>query len=231
MNILLVDDNPEILKRIEKDLFKYFSEHVEKVNFYSYSSHFSSINIEYDYDFVFIDIDLVDENGIELVSTIKEIHPNIKVVFLSSYLNLIHDSLFVQPFYFIRKANYEEDLNKFFLILNKLEKVNQIIELNYKNTKHKINVQDIYYISSFGHELTIVAKSGTFSDNRKLKEILEYVQLHHYFVRIHKSYIINLDYLKSYKHNVIYMIDGAEINLGRIYKLEFENKYREFLLK
>lgn len=230
MNILLVDDNPIILNKVKKDLFNFFSEQSESVNFYSYSSNFHSIQLE-EYDFVFMDIDLVTNNGIELVSSMKKLYPKMKVVFLSGYLNLIHDSLFVQPFYFIRKAYYEEDLQKFFLILNQLEKTRQIIKLTYKNNVQMINVQDIYYVSSFGHELTVVSKCGSFSDNRKLKEMLNLLQKSHSFVRIHKSYIINFEYLKAYKQNIIYMNDDTKINLGRIYKADFEAKFKEFLLK
>lgn len=231
MNILLVDDDKNIIEIIKKDLFIYFSEFNHDVNFYAYSSDFLSIDINIVYDFIFIDIELLSENGIDIVKKIKYSQPKSKVIFISGYLNLIHDSMFVQPFYFIRKMNYKEDLDKFFMILNHLEKENKIICLNYKNEKTKVNIDEICYISSSGHELTIVTKDGKYSDNRKLKDFFNYLQYNDSFVRIHKSFIINLDYLLSYKKNTIILIDKTEINIGRKYKDEFEMKFKEFLLK
>lgn len=231
MNILLVDDDKNMIKEIKKDLFIYFSECNNKVDFYTYSSNFLSINLDIEYDFIFIDIELLSENGIDIVRNIKYSQPKVRVIFMSGYLNLIHDSLLVQPFYFIRKTNYKEDLNKFFMILNQLEKVNEIICLNYKNEKTKVNINEIYYISSSGHELTVVTKNGKYSDNRKLKDFLNIVHSHDVFVKIHKSFIINLEYLLSYKKNTVTLIDKTEINIGRIYKEEFEKRFKEFLLR
>lgn len=113
MNILIIDDDVEMIKKLKKDLFNFFSGYVDKTYIYSYSSNYFSIDKTIDYDFCFVDIDLIEENGIEVAKYIKEEQLKVKIVFISSYLNLIHDSLIVQPFYFIRKKYYKNDLENF----------------------------------------------------------------------------------------------------------------------
>ena len=231
MNILIIDDNLKMIEKLKKDLFIRFSEYIDKTNIFSYSSNFYAIDTTIEYDFCFVDIDLIDENGIEVVKYIKERQLKIKIVFISSCLNLIHDSLIVQPFYFIRKKYYKEDLENFFAIYTNMEKTKELISLNYKYNKVNINVEDIIYIASFGHQLSIKTKAGLYEDNRKLIEIENYLSNLGTFSRGHKSYIINLEYLVSYKKNLLLLTDGTEIILGRVYKKNFDKMFQEYLLR
>lgn len=231
MNILIVDDDKIMLKQLEKDIFVFFSAFIDRVNIYSYSSNFQAIKMDIEYNFCFMDIDLVNDDGINLVKSIKNIQYKSKIVFISNHLHLIHDSLIVQPFYFIRKPYYKNDLNNFFAICTDLETSKKVILINYKYNKSKINIEDIIYIMSYGHQLTIKVKEDFFYDNRTMKDMECYLKDVGFFARVHKSYIINLNYLRSYKKNLIILSDGTEIILGRIYKKEFDKIFQEYLLQ
>lgn len=231
MNILIIDDDVEMIKKLKKDLFIFFSEYVDRTHIYSYSSNYFSIDRTIDYDFCFVDIDLIDESGIEVVKYIKEEQLKVKIVFISGYLNLIHDSLIVQPFYFIRKRYYKNDLANFFVIYTNMKKSKELISLNYKYNRVIINVEDIIYVASFGHQLTVKTKKRLYEDNRKLMDIQEYLSNQGTFARVHKSYIINLEYLVSYKKNMLILEDGTEIVLGRVYKKDFDKRFQEYLLR
>lgn len=50
------------------------------------------------------------------------------------------------------------------------------------------------------------------------------------FVRIHKSYIINLDYIKAIGNSVT-LQNGMDVPLARRRKKEFEEKYKNFLIE
>lgn len=51
-----------------------------------------------------------------------------------------------------------------------------------------------------------------------------------YFVRIHKSYIVNLRYVVKVGSTVV-LKDGTAVPLARRRKKEFEIRYREFLVR
>lgn len=230
VNVLLIDDDESFSKKIYKDLFAYFSEFYEEINIDSYYSDFLSINFSLNYDYAFIDIDLKELNGIDIAKNIKMNNSKTIINFISSHHNLIHNSLVVQPFYFIRKMNYSDDIKLFFELINEQIKSRTIIDLNYSGTKTRIFTDEIIYIEVKLHKLIIKTKEREYYDNRSLKNI-EKLLAKDTFIRIHKSYIVNLDYLVSYRKNLLILNGNVEITIGRAYKKEFEIFYKDYLLK
>lgn len=230
MNILLVDDDTFFLKKLEKDLFVYFSEFFEEVNFISYSSNFSSIKYDINFNYAFIDIDLNDDNGINIASYLKENLPKTTLIFVSAHSNLIHNSLVVQPFYFIRKFSYQKDIDTFFELIEKLKKDKRLIGLNYGGEKRQVFTDEIIYIEVQLHKLTIQATNNKFCDHRSMKEILSFLPKEN-FVRVHKSFTININHLISYKSNTIKLSNNNKIIIGRAYKKDFEQFYQRYLIR
>ena len=230
MEILLIDDDILFLDKICKDLFAYFSEYYEEVNIISYSSDFLSIKFDSSFDYAFIDIDLPDKNGIELAQTIKLKNPKTTLSFVSAHTNLIHNSLIIQPFYFIRKAKYKKDLEIFFSLIKIDTNERKIIDFNYNGLKSRVFTDEIIYIEAQLHKLIIKTKDREYYDNHSLKEIITFLP-DDIFVRVHKSYIVNLDYLISYKKNLLILIDNIEITIGRSFKKDIDQFYQMYLIR
>lgn len=231
MNVLIIDNNVDLTKKLKNDLYIYFTGHYERVNFDTYSSDFKLINFEKHYDYAFIDIDLHETyDGIDLAIRLKKYNLKLCVIFVSAYSELIHDSLIIQPFYFIRKTTYEEDLLKFFSLISKQVEINQLIELNYKGEKNRVNINDIICIETLVHQLIIRTKQKDYHDNRSLKEFYKLLSKDN-FIQIHKSFIINLDYLLDYRSNHVILTKDMEINVGRSYKENFNKVLKEYILK
>lgn len=57
------------------------------------------------------------------------------------------------------------------------------------------------------------------------KNVLEVLAAEN-FVQIHKSYIVNKSYLKSYNLTAVELTNGKQLNVGRKYKNQFK-KYFE----
>ena len=56
-----------------------------------------------------MDIDLVIQNGINLVKQLKMINADLIVIFISAREDLVFDTFSVEPFQFIRKKHYDQD--------------------------------------------------------------------------------------------------------------------------
>ena len=231
MKILIIDNNKNMAKKLKQDLRSFFGDFHEDIVFDLYSTDFSDIDLKKDYDFAFIDIDLNEEyNGIDIALRINESNHNISIVFVSAHNKYIHDALITSPFYFIRKKFYEKDLDIFFsMIANRVE-LNQILNLKYKDEKSIVPINKIIIIEGQVHQLTISSLYKNYYDNRSLKNIYNLLP-NNRFVQIHKSYIINLDYLLEYKGGRVKMANGFIINVGRSYKEHFNNVFKEYLIK
>lgn len=62
-----------------------------------------------------------------------------------------------------------------------------------------------------------------------LKNVYEYLpQLS--FIQIHRSFIINFDYIESFTMSDVTLKNGFRITIGRIYQSEFKKRVTEYFL-
>lgn len=227
MKIAIIDDDLDFAKELKNDLLAHFNSFDEDIQIDTFGN---TESFSYQYTIYFIDITLHDVNGIDIARQIKLFDKNCYIIFVSAKNELIHDTLSARAFYFIRKSCYKIDLVTFFNLIDDEFKEDSFISLNYKAKKSHISLNDIVYIESQGHKLLIKTRDQEYYDNRTLKDITDSLQKHRY-VQIHKSYIINIDYLVSFKNNTITMVDNKKITVGRVYQPQFKQFYQEYLTR
>lgn len=114
-------------------------------------------------------------------------------------------------------------------LLDKNQKLQQSIaqlksrdnkEAEYMVLKSKalIPYRDIIYIKSDEHYLNIYLADRNFPEveRQSLSSMKE--QLPDHFIQIHRSYIVNLDYVKSVSASQLELNDGTELTISRKYK-------------
>lgn len=118
----------------------------------------------------------------------------------------------------------QEELKTYKIKLqNKTSDNNDTSILQLKN-KVIINTNDILYIKSDGHylEYFLQDKQLPIVDRNKLSEIIHTLPQSN-FVRIHKSYIVNIAYIKVINATKVLMDNGEWLNLSRAYKDELKS--------
>ena len=228
MHIALIDDDIVFLERLKKlcntyckNLFKSYQIDV-----------FSNEKKLYEekYDVYFLDIDLGTENGIEIAKCIKDIYADSIIIFISAKSYLIFNALKVQPFYFVRKQNLEDDLKELFKLLNiYYKKTMKMITFDYYGRKTSIFLKNIHYITSFGHDISIVCDQETYTYRSSLKDVLNLIDSP-VVVQVHRSYAVSMMYIKEVDKNNIILKDETCITLGKKYVDEFMFQYREYLI-
>ena len=176
-------------------------------------------------DVLFLDINLPDISGLDFIKTIKNPPAIIMTTAYPDYavssfeLDTIVDYL-VKPFSFerflkaINKANDRIEIPK----SSSVEKNEEILFLNVDKTLHKIVLDDILYLESDRNYITVVTKSQKLSYIDSLKNWV--VKLpEKQFIQVHKSYIINRNFVDKLSGNEIY-VQGNRIPIGRTYKQE-----------
>lgn len=229
MKLLIIDDDNEFSLILKNDLSRFLYQISEDLHIDIINQCFNGFYDFEGYDIIFIDIDLVDVDGISLSKTIKANSQAI-IVFISSKSNLVHKSMEVHPFFFIRKGFYDKDLSTFFKLFNDTIEDKEMIFLKYKSEKIAVFLKNIIYIESKEHVMSFYMKNKVvYHDNRSLS-LLSDVLPSTKFVRIHNAYIINLDYLNKYSNNKVILSNNSILPIGRKYKEQFNNQYMDYLL-
>lgn len=230
MNILIIDDDIEFTETLKKDLFYHFCHHYEDVNFVTSTKALTNIDSLDNINIAFIDIDLPEKDGISFAKDFKKNCPKTILVFISSHVHLVHNTLVTHPFYFIRKTIYEQDIKTFFELINNISDSKKTLDLLCNGEHIRIFVDDIIYIESQGHKLYIYTTQKVLHDRRTLKEILLDLPSED-FIQIHKSFIININFVTKITTNSLILNNSFSLKIGRYYKDNFEKFFKDFLLR
>lgn len=230
MKILIVDDNRKFTNTLQEDIRKFFQKNQDKAIITVINNDFENMKFIDEYHIVFLDIHLLNENGLNIAKQLREVNHNVIIVFVSSNNNLVFKTFDVKPFFFIRKSHYKQDIDYFFNMLKTYFKTNTYIYLDSRSSMVHIPIDSILYIESHEHQLWVYSKKDIYYDNSTLTHFLSKLSYPN-FAQIHKSYIINLDYLKRIDKNEILLLNHTRLPIGRKYKQTFLDKYQEYLIK
>lgn len=155
LRIALCDDEPIYLDKLDKFLLQYSFEHgidfdIDK--FFNGASLLKAYTRPGSYNMVFMDIEMPGENGIDVVSALRNrIARNVISIFISNYPEYMYDSFSVHPYQFLQKpATYDTIARLLDDILQDLT-INRgplITVTDNTGTDFTINTDDIYFIEA-----------------------------------------------------------------------------------
>lgn len=236
----ICDDNPIFAKHLEKAVKNAFSKYEGNYDIQAFSDGIVllSQNSLEPFDVLFLDIDMPKAGGFDIAKQLREAYSHCIIVFVTSHSELVFESMNYQPFNFIRKncnIPLEESVSNIVdkLVLHMRQDDYIVVDDQYSR-KHSMYIRNILYVQSDDHYLLfkVVNKSSfeTIRAHERLKDF-ESLLMPYSFVRIHKSYLVNLKYVTyiNKKANEIELKGGIRLPLSRNYKHDAEEKYIEYL--
>jgi len=208
---LIIDDEPYAV-----DLLEMFIKDVTPWNIAGkcYEAHHALEMIrELRPQFIFLDINMPKLTGLELADLLP---PDIKVVFTTAYSVHAAESYRFQTLDYLLKPI---SLKRFLVTVDKVEVFFNMLEaVNLKNqnsdedfyiksgkTLHKIRRSEILYFEGQREYVKLVTSKEQLMIYRRLKNIEEHLKLP--FIRVHNSYIINMQHVLKVVDNHIYVSD------------------------
>lgn len=236
MKCLIIDDDQSCIDTLEEKLRNHFG-NVE-LDIFRKPPHIDELK-DY-YDLFFMDVLLGNESGIKYADCIKDYYPHMTLVFLSHQDNLIFEAQKISPICFIRKSNFDNDFQMFCAVYENKQKENikitfqlNQLEDNSKGNSITLFANDIVYVECYSHELIIHTYNDEHIVKMTLKEFLKNVKTLKCFTQVHRSYVVNMDYIYSKSKTIIHMINDDpknEVPISKRYKRSFNDTYGEFQL-
>lgn len=224
----MIDDDAYFTKKLQKDFHDFFKN--ETVTFVVKNNHFLDMEFN-DIDVAFIDIDLISLSGIDLAKYLKYQNPSLKIIFVSSREELVFQTLTVDVFQFIRKSQYDLDIQIVFNQLNKaLKKDTNRKVIQYKGRPTLFLLNQIEYIIAIGHEVIVYMNEKEYIFNSSLKEVIDLFQSPT-IIQIKRNFCINLYFVKVMTKCDVVTLDNVRYEVGRKFQNQLIEKYQEFLLR
>ena len=179
------------------------------------------------YHLLFLDIEMPGLDGFELASRLCMDCPSVYLVFVSIHESFVFDAPEYTPLWFVRKSNLEWDM---FRALRKYLQVTAYTRVSYRMKEgvgfRELPIRDILYVEGSGHSLAIRLTDGSCLEKYgSLKSMEEELDGCH-FLRIHKNYLVNQEYIREVGRREVYLVDGSLLEMGR----DRKKKVREAML-
>ncbi|MEM9855935.1 MAG: LytTR family DNA-binding domain-containing protein [Bacteroidota bacterium] len=89
------------------------------------------------------------------------------------------------------------------------------VEIKAEKRTFKVRADEILYIEGLGNYVKVVLVNETIISYLSMRQLLDVLPAH--FIRVHKSYIVNKNHIKSYNHEDVQVGDSF-IPIGRSFK-------------
>ncbi|MDR0536830.1 MAG: LytTR family DNA-binding domain-containing protein [Tannerellaceae bacterium] len=231
MNCIAIDDEPLALKLLERycnqatniQLLGTFADPLEGI-----------LNIrKMQPDLIFLDIRMPDISGIDIVQSIKQ---KTFVIFTTAHKEYAVEGFeldvvdyLLKPFSFDRflKACTKAEQRMLSTSPNyktvarqQTEDVTISFKYNYQNIR--LSIQSILYIEAFDNYIKIATTDKIYMPIMTMKNIQKLLPAE--FIRIHKSFIVSTDKIKSFNYEHVIISEKKKIPIGRSYRKEFQSK-------
>ena len=169
-------------------------------------------------DMVFLDIEMPGLNGIELARKIANVDPKIQIVFVTAYEQYALKAFEVSAVHYLLKPLTQEKINEAVERVRRVMQINEVkgdigkpeatfgkagaegrISVIDRNNIFIIRISDIIYLKSENGKTVLVTKKGSYMSREglrswevRLKELC--------FIRCHRSFIINADFITKMIH-------------------------------
>lgn len=233
INIAVCDDEKCMSEKIEKLVEDFFRKKNTNISISEYSSGEELLKSNERIDILFLDIGMRGMDGIETARKLRECRFHGFLIFITVLKEMVFQSFEVQPFDYlvkpVQEEHFEKTMERLFLSMQdrlSSEKANLLVQKGCES--NIIFFQDIICCEIIDRKVYLYLVSGEVIDYYDRIENLE-KKMDGRFFRCHRSYLINLNHLKSYRNNTAFMADGKEIPVSRLRSKEFSKVILQYM--
>jgi two-component system response regulator LytT len=224
MNCIIVDD-----EKLARDVVENYVLKTPDLNLIGKCSNaielFQHLQANTTIDLVFLDIKMPEISGLELVTALKQV-PDI--IFTTAYheyaldaFNLNAIDYLLKPFSYerflqaIAKSSYKKEINS----INSTAQVGQNFFVKSDKKLVNINVNELLYIEGLKNYYVMITQDGaTTIVHNTLTNLEQSLSPYQNMVRIHRSFFINIQAIKTITAHDVVLNNNKEIPISPMYR-------------
>lgn len=233
MYIAILDDDKNFLMGLQKSIDSFLEQLDVFAKVFLYTKPYGLIDDIKDgkyFDLILSDIDMPEISGMQLASIVKELLPDVMLVFITSYMEYAVDAYELDVFRYIPKS--ELDIRLPSALKSATQLISQRAENYYTFCLHKevskVPCCEILYIQKEERHTRFVLGSGREIRIRKsLASVFEELNDHD-FTYIDRNIIVNLSNVSNMKDCVIQLKNGTQLEVSRRRSKEISDRIFEY---
>ena len=228
LKILLCDDDVNFLSFLQNQLSQIYKKHNIDCKFYTFACACEEM-FENNYDICYLDIELPESSGFLLAKKINQLKPNTIIIFITALSHLALESFDYHPYDFLAKDQIHHEIErKTEALIRYIRPITYRIKI--KNGYMSLLCDNIIKIEKYGNDIYITTvQKQPYRERKLLYEFQEETSDYAYFVKIHRSIIINVKHIASLNNGIIVLSDNSEFKIVRQYIRDVTMKYYDYL--
>ena len=227
IRIAIVDDDITTCQAIEQQLHQVSQELMCRVSIDVFQSGESFIETteRYErYDLVFLDIELIEMNGIDVGDYIRSTQHDqyAQIIFISAKQGYLKRLFEIRPMNFLEKPISVDQIKKCLRTYMDLFPEDEVFRCRVGKAIRQLSYRHVLYFKSDNKEVVVYTSDEEFRFFGKLSDVAMLTP--DFFLRIHKSYLINQNYISLYCMDSIQMSNGDYVPVSRHYQTEIRRR-------
>lgn len=172
---------------------------------------------EKDWDLLFLDIELGQENGMELAERIRQENEDVTIIFITGYADYMARGYDVGAMQYLLKPVEECRL---YGCLDRVEKKRcreekKLMFTTADQVRISIAPSRIWYMEAVGHNCRMDMQKECLELRMSFTAAMEALREEPGFMRCHRSYLVNLKYVREIRRSGITLDDGRRLPVSR----------------
>lgn len=182
------------------------------------------------FDIVFLDIRMKDMDGMETARQLRSRGFRGYLIFITILKEMVFQSFEVQAYDYLVKPvgekHFFQTMERLFASAMQEDERKLLVQKGYDS--RILSFDEIVYCEIIGRKVYLHLTSSEVVDFYDRMENL-YTKLDGAFYRCHRSYLINMKYLRGYKNGVAKMEGDVEIPVSRLRSKEFSGEILRYM--
>lgn len=228
----ICDDDIQFCNKIKSYIIEYYGENRVEISIFNSGEDFIKSKVKY--DCIFLDIEMINLNGIEIATMIRNYDLDTYIIIVSGFPKYKNVAYRLHVFDYLDKPLDKTMLFKTLDDMTILLQNSQIDIYEYFQTNHglvKLKVNDIMYFEYSERKINLYTNSDSiyqFYDTiYKLEE--RFKQYH--FISPHKAFLVNIDYIQNIHMNDLILEKDIIIPISKLKKKQIKDAYLNAISK
>lgn len=228
MRVAVCDIDKAFLLQLKKAVYLYANENKIEIVVECFISGEELLKSRYDYNLIFLGYYLSGINGLKTAEFLRSKEDNTPIIFVSDYTDFIFESFGVNPYGFLLKSEWQENIVSVLEDFFRHKGENYPILVKDGTDTVCISTENIYYLEADNKYCYIHLSKETLYCHKTMAQVFECLPKSH-FCKTNRAFIVNLSHISRYNNDTIKLKNGKEIHPSRKYYKSFKEDYRRFL--
>jgi two-component system response regulator LytT len=236
LKIALCDDNQCVINQYAELISQIAKKHQIKIQLSSYLSgesllfHYSEAPEQT--DIIFLDVMMGKTDGMETARKLRDCDCKAQIVFLTSYEDYVYEAFDVNALQYLLKDNTStEKFEEVFLKAAELasKKEEELFTFEFDGKTSAIPIHQISYFEIWQRIVTVHYSDGKTAKFYGSMERIENKLSGKNFVRSHRSYLIHLPYIVTFRQQTVQLKTGETVPVGVTYVQSLKRAFSDYI--